>query len=83
VVEGSTTTATATTTPTTTTIVAALPPVPTTTLAPIAAPRALPRTGGGAGRLLDLADIGFVAGVVLVAITGLRVRRPERETAGR
>jgi hypothetical protein len=48
-----------------------------------AAARPLPRTGGGAGRLLDLADIGFLAGVGLVAITGLLPRRQQRETAGR
>lgn len=71
------------TTTSTTTIVAALPPVPTTTVPPAVPPRPLPRTGSGAGRLLDLADIGFVAGVALVAITGLRPRRPQRETAGR
>ena len=41
--------------------------------APVAAPASL----------LDLADIGFVAGVALIAITGLLPRRPERETAGR
>lgn len=62
-------------------VVEALPPAPTTsTTAP---PRALPRTGGGAGRLLGLADIAFVAGVAMIAITGLLSRRPERETAGR
>jgi hypothetical protein len=71
-----------TTTTTSTTVVDALPPLPPTS-APVAAPRALPRTGGGGGRLLDLADIGFVAGVALLAITGLLPRRPERETAGR
>jgi hypothetical protein len=32
---------------------------------------------------LDFADIGFVAGVALVAIAGLLPRRPQRETAGR
>ena len=71
------------TTTTTTTVVDALPPVPTTSTPVVAAPRPLPRTGSGAGRLLDLADIGFVAGVALIAITGFLPRRPERETAGR
>ena len=66
---------------TTTIVVEAAPPAPTTS-APVV-PRTLPRTGGGAGRLLDLADIGFLAGVALLAITGLLPRRPERETAGR
>jgi len=61
--------------------VEAMPPAPTTSTT--LAAHALPRTGGGAGRLLDFADIGFVAGVALVAITGLLPRRPERETAGR
>jgi len=71
-------------TTTTTVAVAALPPVPSTpeptTTRP--APRTLPRTGGGAGRLLDIGDIGFVAGVALIAITGLLPRSPGRETAG-
>jgi hypothetical protein len=36
-------------------------------------PRSLPRTGtDGAGLLLRLADLGFVAGVALVAVTGVR-----------
>ena len=69
-------------TTTTTTVVAAMPPVPPTTTTTLAS-RPLPRTGGGAGRLLGLADIGFVAGVALIAITGLIPRRPGRETAGR
>jgi len=50
---------------------------------PTATPRPLPRTGGGVGRLLDFADIGFVAGVALVAIAGFLPRRPQRGTAGR
>ena len=82
----STTTAPVTTQPadtTTTAVVEAMPPVPTTTTTTTLAPRPLPRTGGGAGQLLGLADIGFVAGVALLAITGLAPRRPERETAGR
>jgi hypothetical protein len=77
-----TTITTTSTTPTTTSVVAALPPAPSTS-APLTAPRPLPRTGGGAARLLDFADIGFIVGVALVTIIGLLPRRPERETAGR
>jgi hypothetical protein len=71
-----------TTTTTAAPTVDAMPPVASTTTT-LAAPRPLPRTGGGAGKLLDLADIGFLAGVAMIAITGLLPRRPGRETAGR
>jgi hypothetical protein len=74
-----TSTSTTTTPATSTTVVANLPPAtPPQPDAPT-----LPRTGAdGVGRLLALADIGFVAGVGLVAAAGLLPRR-ERGTAGR